>query len=307
VPVREQNLDRARNIKVHEQETASVHVENTSLAVAPLAATSFLSEPVSAPASDVHHVSFSAIHASLITIRGLTGAADHVSFRDRCAREAGTGKPVFSTRGFLGADRHGHPDSSGLSRHSRTSSRCSAGTWVPPRKVRPVEVLDHQRVLDLRPELEQHDEVVAPPELRRPDEEMRGFDEALLGARGRSGASVWNEVTLEPMSQPLSLPPPSEASRRGPYPIPPALLFKGARSGLSYWGAAGSRTVTVVPRLTAEAICRFLRQLRCARAARGGRCAPRRSPGRASAKSNPTPSSAIVGATSSPLASVIIS
>jgi hypothetical protein len=80
VPVREQNLDRAGNIKVHEQETARVHVENTSLAVAPQAATRFLSEPVSAAASEVHQVSFSAIQASLITIRGLTGAADHVSF-----------------------------------------------------------------------------------------------------------------------------------------------------------------------------------------------------------------------------------
>jgi hypothetical protein len=98
VPVREQNLDRAGNIKVHEQETASVHVENTSLAVAPLAATSFLSEPVSAPASDVHQVSFSAIHASLITIRGLTGAADHVSFRHGI-------DPVLNFIGFEAGDQ----------------------------------------------------------------------------------------------------------------------------------------------------------------------------------------------------------
>jgi hypothetical protein len=81
VPVREQNLDRAGNIAVHEQGTAHVQVENTSLAVAPQAATRSVSEPVSAAASDVHQVSFPAIQASLITIRGLTGAADHVTFR----------------------------------------------------------------------------------------------------------------------------------------------------------------------------------------------------------------------------------
>ena len=43
--------------------------------------TSLGRRPVSAAASDVHQVSFPAIQASLITIRGLTGAADHVTFR----------------------------------------------------------------------------------------------------------------------------------------------------------------------------------------------------------------------------------
>jgi hypothetical protein len=88
VPVREQNLDRAGNIKVHEQATA----------VAPQAATSFVSEPVSAAASDVHQVSFSVIHASLITIRGLTGAADHVSFRHGI-------DPVLNFIGFEAGDQ----------------------------------------------------------------------------------------------------------------------------------------------------------------------------------------------------------
>jgi hypothetical protein len=97
VPVREQNLDRTGNIKVHEQGTASVHVENTSLAVAPQAATRSLSEVVSASASEVHQVSFSAIEASLIIIRGLTGTADHVSFHHFT-------DPVLSFIGFKAGD-----------------------------------------------------------------------------------------------------------------------------------------------------------------------------------------------------------
>jgi len=74
VPVREQNLD-SGNIKVHEQGTVDVEVQNSSLSVAPLAVTTSRLVNLLVVPGGTTTDQFSSIDASLITISG-TGDAE---------------------------------------------------------------------------------------------------------------------------------------------------------------------------------------------------------------------------------------